>query len=179
MDGKQAQFMHAYQSCHTRFVRYCTALSFGKMDTEDLVQDILLSAYQHFERIEQKDQLIHYLIRAARNRSISRWRRSAFQADLLTEHTEKLKAQGLSPEVSLDIQLLYRKLDQLPGKQREALMLFEISGFSMKEIAEVQQRTEGAVKTNISRGRKRLRELMEDGPRPVAELFKTVQSVML
>ncbi|MEO1449033.1 MAG: RNA polymerase sigma factor [Bacteroidota bacterium] len=179
MDGKQEQFMQAYQSCHARFVRYCTALAFGKMDTEDLVQDVLLSAYQHFEGIQDKEQLIHYLIRAARNRSISRWRRSAFQADLLTAHTEKLRAQGLSPEVSLDIQLLYRTLDKLPRKQREALMLFEISGFSMKEIAEIQQSTEGAIKTKISRGRKRLRELMDDGPRPVAELFKTVQSVML
>ena len=40
--------MEAYEKCHEPFVRYCSALAYGKMDAEDLVQDVLLSAYQRF-----------------------------------------------------------------------------------------------------------------------------------
>ena len=173
--------MQAYQPCHEPFVRYCSALAFGRMDTEDLVQDVLLSAYQHFEKIQKKGQFLHYLIRAARNRSISNWRKRKYQQDLLEKHTNQLMDKGLSPELSLDIGLMYRALDKLPAKQSEAIILFEISGFSMKEIAVMQKRSEGAVKTTISRGRKKLKDLLEDSAstHTPAHMLNTLQTILL
>lgn len=171
--------MKAYTPCHEPFIRYCSALAYGKMDTEDLVQDVLLSAFQHFDRIRGKDQLLHYLIRAARNRAISRWRRKKFNTEWVGKHQDKLATQGISPELQLDIDLLYRQLDRLPSHQRDALVLFEISGFSMKEIAELQKSSVGAVKTKISRGRKRLQQLMQergDAPR-LSKVLKTIQCI--
>ena len=178
---KQSEFLKAYQSCHEPFVRYCAALASGKMDTEDLVQDVLLSAYLHFSRIRQKDQLLHYLIRAARKRSISLWRTRQRRKEILARQRQKWIDQGISPEVSLDIQILYQALDRLPTKQKDAIILFEISGFSMREIAELQQSTPGAVKTAISRGRQKLKALMAEGTTrtQLPVLFKTAQSILL
>lgn len=169
--------MRAYQPCHEPFVRYCSALAYGKMDAEDLVQDVLLSAFHNFDNIQKKDQLLHYLIRAARNRSISKWRKKKPVTELIDQYAERLLSKGVAADVLLDVQHLYRTLDQLPEKQRHALILFEISGFSMREIAHIQNSTEGAVKTKISRGRKRLRILLEDRPniQSTQNLFKIVQ----
>ena len=171
--------MKAYAPCHEPFIRYCSALAYGKMDTEDLVQDVLLSAFQHFDRVHGKDQLLHYLIRAARNRSVSRWRKRKFKVEWVEKHRDKLAAQGISPELQLDIDLLYRELDRLPGHQRDALVLFEISGFSMKEIAEMQNSSVGAVKTKISRGRKRLHQLMQEkaDTSQLSKVLKTIQCI--
>jgi RNA polymerase sigma-70 factor (ECF subfamily) len=166
---KQVEFMKAYSYCHERFVRYCSALAFGKMDTEDLVQDVLFSAFQHFERIKDKDKLLHYLIRAARNRSVSLWRKQQHQWTSLENHAHKLVHQGVDPDVAVDIQRMYLALAQLPKHQCHAIILFEISGFSIKEIAEIQNSTEGAIKTKISRGRKRLATLLADSPRYLSE----------
>lgn len=174
-EQKQAIFLKAYEPCHDRFIRYCSALTFAKMDTEDLVQDVLLSAYEHFDKIKRKDQLLHYLIRAARNRSISRWRRSKTKTELLEQHAHKLIARGTPPEQLVDIQILYRQLNRLPEKQRDAIMLFEISGFSIKEIAKIQNSSENAVKTRLSRGRKKLRRTMEE--RPISRLWLAVLGV--
>ena len=178
---KQHAFMKAYKPCHERFIRYCSALAYGKMDTEDLVQDVLLSTYLHFEKIRNKEELIHYLIRAARNSAISKWRKQKYQIELLEKHHEKLVAQGVSPDSLFDIDLLYKTLNKLPEKQKTALILFEISGFSIKEIAEIQQSQPGAVKTRISRGRQQLRRIL--GPRPtsrsVNNLLGIVQNVIL
>jgi len=172
--------MKAYEACHEPFMRYCSALAYGKMDVEDLVQDVLASAYHRFEKIENKDQLLHYLVRAARNRSISLWRKQRHQESLSELHAERLSSQGITPEVVLDIQLLYRTLDKLPTKQRDALVLFEISGFSMKEIAEIQGSTEGAVKTKISRGRQKLKSMLDDRTvNPVSSLMHTLQTITL
>ena len=177
---KQEEFMKAYESCHDRFLRYCSSLAFGKMDVQDLVQDVLLSAYSRFERIKNKDELLHYLIRAARNRSISIWRKKRDQVDLEQLHQQKLADQGVSPETIIDIQLLYTMLNKLPLKQKEAIVLFEINGFSMKEIAAIQNSSEGATKTRISRGRKKLSDLFSENPDlNLKEAFITLKSVML
>ena len=64
--------MAAYAACHDGFLRYCSALAFERMDVEDLVQDVLLSAFKKFEDLEEPEKLQHYLIRAARNRAVSR-----------------------------------------------------------------------------------------------------------
>ena len=172
--------MKAYQACHDSFLRYCTSLAYGKMDVQDLVQEVLTSAYHNFEKIENKGQLLHYLIRAARNQSVSIWRKQRFQEELSKLHTERLSAQGVSPEMIIDIQLLYRMLDKLPTKQRDALVLFEITGFSMKEIAVIQKSNEGAVKTKISRGRAKLKQLMQDqSTSTLPNLLETLQTITL
>lgn len=179
-DNKQTDFMNAYDGCHDRFLRYCSSLAYGKMDVQDLVQDVLVSTYHKFEKIENKEQLLHYLIRAARNRSISLWRKQKPVTELTELHAERLSDQGVSPETVLDIQLLYKMLDKLPLKQKEALILFEINGFSMKEVAEIQGSNEGAVKTKISRGRKKLALLMDDNSgKPVSDLLETLQTITL
>lgn len=179
VDAKQSEFLKVYEACHDRFLRYCSSLAFGKMDVQDLVQDVLASAYHKFEQIENKDELLHYLIRAARNRSISIWRKEKPKARLEELQAARLTAQGVSPETVLDIQFLYRMLDKLPRRQKEALILFEINGFSMKEVAEIQGSTEGAVKTKVSRGRQKLAELMKEKPGVVQGILETLQTITL
>jgi RNA polymerase sigma-70 factor, ECF subfamily len=156
-ETKQNEFMRAYQRCHEPFLRYCSAVAYGKMDAQDLVQDVLLSAFHHFERIEQPEDLLHYLIRAARNRAISVWRVQRRNADLCDKQMARFRDRGASAEQLVDVQLLYSALDKLPSEHRDALVLFEVSGLSMAEIAAIQQCSEGAVKTRVSRARATLR----------------------
>ena len=49
--------------------------------------------------------------------------------------------------------VLYKALNTLPTNQKEALILFEISGFSIKEVCEIQKSSESAVKQRLKRGR--------------------------
>ena len=178
---KQKLFMSAYEHCHQPFMRYCSALAFGKMDVEDLVQDVLLSAYNHFNTIKDKDKLLHYLIRAARNRSISIIRKKKQKTEWVEKHKEHLVSKGVTPDVLLDIQLLYLALKKLPEEQANAVILFEINGFSMKEIAQLQNTTVAAIKMKVSRGRKRLKRiLLDDVPtKNINKLLTIVKSIAL
>lgn len=173
--------MNAYKACHEPFMRYCSALAYSKMDAEDLVQDVLLSAYQNFDRIEKKSELLHYLIRSARNRAVSIWRKRRKEVDLVDAFTQRLSSKGVSADMLIDIKLLYSALDELPSAQRDAVILFEISGFSMKEIAEIQMSTEGAVKTLVSRGRSKLKQIMEETDSNVsaAYVLNALKSIVL
>lgn len=59
-------------------------------------------------------------------------------------------------EQRLNVAFLHHALAQLPDPQREAIILFEITGLSIKEIMNLQDSSESAVKQRLSRGRKTL-----------------------
>jgi RNA polymerase sigma-70 factor (ECF subfamily) len=59
------------------------------------------------------------------------------------------------------LEWLYQSLRQLPTEQREAIILFEISGFSTDEVAKIQRVSEAAVRQRLSRGRAALLTILE------------------
>ena len=173
--------MKAYEGCHEPFLRYCSALAYSQMDAEDLVQDVLLSAYQNYEKIEKKSELLHYLIRTTRNRSVSIWTKRRKEVDLMHRFEDRMYAKGVSADQLIDIKIMYSALKELPPSQQDAVVLFEISGFSMKEIAEIQGSTEGAVKTLVSRGRSKLRLLLseESTDRSTSHVLNALRTITL
>lgn len=172
--------MQAYKPCHEPFARYCSALAYGRMDVQDLMQDVLLSAFQHFERIEKKDQLLHYLVRAARNRATSSWRIGKRSEAINEKQAARLRERGASADMLMDVAILYAAMDKLPAQQRDALVLFEVSGLSMAEIAVIQGTNENAVKTRVSRARTAVREMLEGRARPVrTELLHSLTTLLL
>ncbi len=172
--------MEAYAKCHEPFVRYCSALAYGRMPAEDLVQDVLLTTYNRFEKIGKKDELLHYLVRAARNRSISIWRVQRRSEAICEKQAIRLKERGATSEMLVDVGIVYSALDRLPKDQREAVVLFEVSGLPMSEIAEIQGCSEGSVKTKVSRGRAKLRALLEGRAKSVGEdVLGSLKTLML
>lgn len=158
------QFLEWYQPIHEPFTRYCSSRAYGLIETEDLVQEAVLAALQGFERLRDKEKLLSFMIGVVNNIIRNKNRRKKFKASWDEKVLEKLESQAQNPEVALDIHYLLKALDQLPEKQKEAILLFEISGFSMKEISEIQESSLSATKTRISRGRQELKRLLsEDG----------------
>ena len=179
-DVKQIAFRQAYAKCHEPFVRYCSAVAYGKLPAEDLVQDVLLSAFHHFVTIANKEELLHYLVRAARNRAISVWRIERRNEAICEKQAAKLMERGATAEMMADVNIVYAALDRLPKDQREALVLFEVSGVPMAEIATIQACSEGSVKTRVSRARTKLRDLLEGRAKSAdANVLGTLKTIML
>jgi len=64
-------------------------------------------------------------------------------------------------EIAMEVEHLYKMLERLNEKQKECLILFELTGFSIKEIMELQKASESTVKQRLRRGRIQLKELIE------------------
>jgi len=65
-------------------------------------------------------------------------------------------------ETSMKVQFLHWCLSQLPETQKESLVLFEIVGFSIKEISDSIGITESNVKKRLSRGRNALKDIVSN-----------------
>lgn len=153
--------MAYYEPIHENFVRFCKVRARGVLHYEDLVSEATLKAYQHWDKISNKSSLKYFLFTTARNIVLNLVRK---RSDLSLEEVSKEPSSNNRAEKDMEIEYLYQQLDKLTDIKREAIVLFEINGFSIKEIAKIQGINEGAVKVNLSRARKELMKLMQDEP---------------
>lgn len=145
------------------------------MDPDDLVQEAILSTLQRFQTIREKEKLFGFMAAVANNIVRNQLRRKKFTGDYNEKAFRRLESVYTDPETALDIHHLHIALQQLPVKDKEAILLFEISGFAIAEIAVIQESTEGATKTRLSRAREKLRRLLNDDVKEENKSTKTVK----
>jgi len=162
MEGKQDKFIELYEQHNEAFGRFCRARAYGIMDASDLMSETLLKAYESFEKLKNPNAFLGYLIGISKNILNSKLRRRKFKGGYTEKLANQIPSEGVSAEMRMDIQFLYQCLNELPEQQKDAIILFEISGYSVKEIAIIQNAGESAVKQRLKRGREKLGEIMKN-----------------
>jgi RNA polymerase sigma-70 factor (ECF subfamily) len=106
-----------------------------------------------------------YSILLARHRSRTRrpfWKRFSSLEVLAESGREAIGERGEEwAERSVRADRIARAMSALPDVQREAIVLFEMQGFAIEEIASLQRASVSAVKTRLARGRQALRACYE------------------
>jgi len=156
---KQEKFLDLIEPLLDKLYMYVRALEKNRMDAEDLASDTILICYRNFDKLKDEKLFKGYVFKVARNIYRRKKRREIFRK-YHEEIANEIPSAEASPDLALDVEILYKALEQLPVKQREAVVLFEISGFSMNEIKEIQGSTLSAVKSRIKRGREKLTEIL-------------------
>ena len=162
MEEKQVAFMELYEPIHHRFVKFCQARLHNSDETQDLVNETLLRAYENFEQLRNKDAFLYFLFGIATRVLNGQYRKKKFWGVYDASFSESIPDRQWDPSQQADVHILYKALDQLPPKQREALILFEISGFPIKDIQQIQNSKESAVKARLIRGRKKLATILSE-----------------
>ncbi len=136
-----------------------SGLTHSREDARDLVSETVLAAHRSFSKLRDhaafRKSLMTIAIRLYRRQ---RWRGRIFRD--IDEAREI--ATGGTRESNYDLDLLMQALGKLPELQREAVLLFEISGLSIEEIRIIQGGTLSGVKARLKRGRESLRVLLMD-----------------
>jgi RNA polymerase sigma-70 factor (ECF subfamily) len=159
-DRKHIEFMGLLGPIQHRLFSYARAISGGYDDARDLAQETILRAYEKFETVKNRDSFASFLFTIARRiHKRKLWRKRIF-GEYDEQQAENIGFVDMKHETDHDVEILYKALKKLPEKQSEAIILFEISGFSIEEIKRLQGGTLSGVKTRLRRGRERLRELM-------------------
>jgi len=150
--------MELYTPCHQVFMGYCRGLTGNREDARDLAGEAVLIVFENLGKLRKRDSFKAYLFGVARRLRLHQYRRGKFRSDYSETMVEMLPAPDPAPDGLHDVEFLYGLLEKLPPKQREALVLFELSGFSLEEIRQLQGGTLSGVKSRLLRGREQLRE---------------------
>lgn len=153
------KFLELYQPCHDRLGRFVATQVWNSEEARDVVSETLLVALENFHKLRSTDAFLHFLfgiaIRLIRKRQRRGWRQLLFG-----DNDWELLHQKQLTESTDDEADLQRLLKVLGDKSREAIVLFEVSGFSIKEICEIQESSESAVKSRLARARKTLEKMV-------------------
>jgi RNA polymerase sigma-70 factor, ECF subfamily len=149
--------------------RYCARMVGSVVDGEDVVQEAMLKAHLAWESIDKIDNPEGWLFRIAHNTALDFIRRRLRMPELLTEEELAMIAAPVAPDPDI-AELSIRTFLRLPSLQRSAVILKDVLGHTIEEIANELGVSEAAAKSALQRGRARLRELAaepEDTSKPV------------
>ncbi|WP_374572046.1 RNA polymerase sigma factor [Phenylobacterium sp.] len=157
--------------------RYARALMRDREAADDLVQDCLERAITRWRQRRgdagTRAWMLTMLHNLAMNRMKSRKRRGVHLP--LDENEAAALAQPPEQEGAMRRRDLMAALDRLPEDQRQLLLLVSLEGVSYAEAAAITGAPIGTVMSRLSRGRERLRQLLDgeaEADRPALRIVK-------
>ena len=130
----------------------------NKDDADDIAQDALVKAYLSCAGYQDKGKFRSWLFKIAHNTFLNH--KASLRMTESIDEARKL-ISSTSTDAAFQHQDLYLALRTLPPKERSAITLFYLSGYSIKEIAMITETKEEAVKKQLSRGRDKLKEKLK------------------
>ncbi len=130
----------------------------NKGDADDLAQDALVKAYLSLAGYQDKGKFRSWLFKIAHNTFLNH-KASCRTMESIDE--ARTFIGGNEADASFEHQDLYLALHTLPPKERSAITLYYMNGYSIKEIATITDTSEGAVKQQLSRGRDKLKAKLQ------------------
>jgi RNA polymerase sigma-70 factor (ECF subfamily) len=162
----RAAFLALVDDVRPALHRYCARMLGSLADGEDVVQDTLARAFFELADGDPPHAIRPWLFRIAHNRAVDLLRRyERRMSEPLDDHDVPADATDDAARAEATALAVSRFLE-LPPAQRSAVVLKDVLGHSLDEIADLTALTLPAVKSALHRGRARLRELSARPARP-------------
>lgn len=155
-DNSQAEFEKILRKYGDSIYRIALVHTQNEMDAQDVVQEVFLKFARNASQFQSDEHIKAWLIRVAINMCTD-LKRSAWNRKTTELNDECLPAEEFTTGESE----LYQAVMSLPVKYKDVIHLFYYEGYSIKEISQITEQKENAVKTQLSRGRVLLKELLK------------------
>jgi RNA polymerase sigma-70 factor (ECF subfamily) len=171
-NGDRAEFAQLVSRYSGQIYRLALKMLKDQQDAEDILQETFIKAYKALPEFEGRSKLSTWLYRIATNEALMFLRRKKLDTISVEQPAENDEEQAplqivdwcclpegefMSNEALAHLQ---DSIDELPESLLVVFLLRDIEGLSTREVANVLDLSETAVKTRLSRARLRLREIL-------------------
>jgi RNA polymerase sigma-70 factor (sigma-E family) len=156
----ESSFADVFNAHHRGAVRLAWLLTGDPHLAEDVVADAFAKVWVQWEKGRVHD-VGPYLRRAVVNNVRSRGRRRQVELRELEKRSGDERGVQTHDEASADRDAVWQALSRLPDRQRQAIVLRYYEDLPEAEVAEILGVRVGTVKSQVSRGLDRLRDLVE------------------
>ncbi len=156
-DGIDSAFAMIVLRHRRTLVCHCAELV-GQADAEEVVQETLLRAYLALARGESVNHVGPWLRTIAHNAAVNLLRARAARPAISSHEPEPELIAGDTFERRESLREVVRALEELPERQRQALVMRELEGRSYAEIEARLKASNGAVRQLLNRARATVRD---------------------
>ena len=136
-------------------LRYAYSYLHNQSDTEEVLQDTLIQFLKTRPVFESDEHEKAWLLRVAGNLCKNRLKYNRLR------QTDELREE-LIAEQREDLSFICDAVQALPVQYREVIHLFYREGYSTREISQILGRKEATIRSDLSRGRGKLKELLKE-----------------
>lgn len=157
---QQAQFK-LYKSYAKSMYNVCLRMVGNAADAEDLLQNSFIDVFRKLHSFRYEAAIGAWMKRIVVNNCINflRKRKVHFQ-ELEDRHTNIIEEPSFH-STELDVKPIHEAIQQLPDGYRVVLSLYLLEGYDHKEISEILNVSESTSKSQYSRARRRLKEILK------------------
>lgn len=132
-------------------------------DVEDVVQEVFLKMWYLREELDRYNSVEALAVQITKNMCLNRLRAFQLHGEVPLTDSVSLSAGIENPYKALeqqeDVSRVMHIMEHLPGLQQTMLRMKHVEGFEIREIAELTGSTPENVRVNLSRARKKVKEL--------------------
>jgi RNA polymerase sigma-70 factor (family 1) len=145
-----------------KLFRFANRLLDDREEAEDMVQETFIKLWNRRERLDEYRSVEALAMVTIRNMCLDKLKSKKMQAERMKDLENEMPAS--LQEQRLDLSDIVRKIHQiiqtLPEQQQSIIQLRDIEGYDYEEIAQMLEMNENAVRVNLSRARKKIRETL-------------------
>jgi len=156
------------EACIPALRRYAAVLARNHQDQDDLVHDCLVRALDRWHTRREDASLRSWLFAIMHNLFVSHQRKRKLRGEVTSIDAAPDDRYRVSADQERYLEFcdVFQALDRLPEEQRSVLVLIAVEDLSYAEAAQVLDIPIGTVMSRLSRGRERLRAMMEGHAQP-------------
>ena len=168
--GQEPAFEELVRRHQQRVFALVSGILRRQEDVEDIAQQVFLKVYLSLKKFDQRAAFSTWLYKITVNECWDYLRKKkvrplVYESDLSEEQVSRLdgivsaERVVLGPNERAEVkELLEHMLDKLPEQDRQLLVLKEMEGFSVQELAEILDLNVNTVKVRLFRARGRILE---------------------
>jgi RNA polymerase sigma-70 factor, ECF subfamily len=148
-----------FRAEYRKAVLLAYAVSGSRAAAEDIAQEAMLEAHRWWDRICRYDKPGAWLRRVTIQKASRRLRRRRSEAAAI----DQMGAVQLIPKGPGEVEAVFEALRSLPTRQRAAISLYYLDGYSVADTALALGCAEGTVKAHLHKGRRALARILGEG----------------
>lgn len=144
-----------------KLLNYARKLTEDPSDAEDAVQEIMLKLWNMRQKLDEYQSIEALAMTMTHHLCMDIWR--AKRPDSLSLEQVQAPSQSATPERLLEekdeFRLMRKIIDSLPTLQRTIIQMKDVQEYETEEIAEITGCSAEAIRSNLSRARKKVRDI--------------------
>lgn len=144
-----------------RLISYAEKLTDNSADAEDIVQEILIKLWNMRDKLDEYNSVEALAVRMTHNLCMDMWRKK--KPEFLLPEMLPVAGETRTPEILMEEKdefvLMKKIIESLPPLQQTIIRMKDIEEYETDEIAEITGCGSEAIRSNLSRARKRVRDI--------------------